>query len=121
MRSFAMLTLGPWARRVEAAFQATVLPPQFRLRFDVESLAKADSETLYSALLRGRQGGWQPQRLPARRPAGRAAPIRAPTASSHRRQAADRLMRAPTSRRRRRRPTTATARRSLASMSGADP
>jgi len=30
----------------------------FRLRFDVESLAKADSETLYAALLRGRQGGW---------------------------------------------------------------
>ena len=58
MRSFAMLTLQPWANRVEKAFQATVLAPQFRLRFDVESLAKADSETLYGALLRGRQGGW---------------------------------------------------------------
>jgi HK97 family phage portal protein len=58
MRSFAMLTLSPWANRVEKAFQATVLGPQFRLRFDVESLAKADSETLYGALLRGRQGGW---------------------------------------------------------------
>jgi hypothetical protein len=54
-----MLTLSPWARRgVEAAFQASVLAPQFQLCFDVESLAKADSETLYSALLRGRQGGW---------------------------------------------------------------
>jgi HK97 family phage portal protein len=58
MRSFAMLTLQPWARRVEAAFQSSVLPPEFGLRFDVESLAKADSETLYGALLRGRQGGW---------------------------------------------------------------
>jgi HK97 family phage portal protein len=58
MRSFAMLTLQPWARRVEAAFQASVLAPQYRLRFDVDSLAKADSETLYAALLRGRQGGW---------------------------------------------------------------
>src|SRR5262249_51570948 len=27
-RSFAVLTLAPWARRVEAAFQATVLGPQ---------------------------------------------------------------------------------------------
>ena len=54
MRSFAMLTLQPWTRRVEAAFQATVLAPQFRLQFDVASLTKADSETLYDALLRGR-------------------------------------------------------------------
>jgi len=58
MRSFAMLTLQPWANRVEKAFQASVLAPQYRLRFDVESLARADSETLYGALLRGRQGGW---------------------------------------------------------------
>jgi HK97 family phage portal protein len=58
MRSFAMLTLQPWANRVEKSFQSTVLGPQYRLRFDVESLAKADSETLYGALLRGRQGGW---------------------------------------------------------------
>lgn len=58
MRSFAMLTLQPWANRVEKAFQASVLDPKYRLRFDVESLAKADSETLYAALLRGRQGGW---------------------------------------------------------------
>jgi hypothetical protein len=42
----------------EQASQPMVLTPQFRLRFDVDSLAKADSETLYAALLRGRQGGW---------------------------------------------------------------
>src|SRR5262249_25702111 len=34
MRSFAMLTLQPWARRIETAFQATVLTPQYRLRID---------------------------------------------------------------------------------------
>lgn len=49
MRSFAILTLQPWANRVRKAFQASVLTPQFRLRFDVESLAKADSEALYGA------------------------------------------------------------------------
>jgi HK97 family phage portal protein len=32
MRSFAMLTLSPWARRVKAAFQAMVLAPKFRLQ-----------------------------------------------------------------------------------------
>jgi HK97 family phage portal protein len=57
-RSFATLTLQPWARRVESAFQATVLAPQYRLRFDIDSLVKADAETFYAALLRGRQGGW---------------------------------------------------------------
>jgi len=58
MRTFAMLTLQPWANRVEKAFQASVLAPQYRLRFDVESLTKADAEAHYAALLRGRQGGW---------------------------------------------------------------
>jgi hypothetical protein len=43
---------------VEKAFQASVLAPQFRLQFDVASLTKADSETLFGALLKGRQGGW---------------------------------------------------------------
>jgi hypothetical protein len=50
MRSFAMLSLQPWARRVEAAFQASVLAPQYRLHRCRKSFAKADSETLYAAL-----------------------------------------------------------------------
>src|SRR5262245_59711069 len=57
-RSFATLTLAPWVARVEAAFQATVLGPQYRLRFDIGSLTKADVESHFAALLRGRQGGW---------------------------------------------------------------
>jgi HK97 family phage portal protein len=57
-RSFATLTLAPWCARVEAAFQATVLAPQYRLRFDIGSLTKADTESYPAALLRGRQGGW---------------------------------------------------------------
>jgi HK97 family phage portal protein len=57
-RSFATLTLAPWVARVEAAFQATVLGPQYRLKFDIGSLTKADTESYSAALLRGRQGGW---------------------------------------------------------------
>jgi HK97 family phage portal protein len=57
-RSFASLTLAPWCARVEAAFQATVLAPQYRLKFDIGSLTKADVESYSAALLRGRQGGW---------------------------------------------------------------
>ena len=58
MRSFATLTLQPWAKRVESAFQASVLQPQYRLRFDIEALMRADAESHFVALLRGRQGGW---------------------------------------------------------------
>jgi hypothetical protein len=52
--AFATLTLAPWCG---AAFQSALLAPQYRL-LDAEALAKAYSETLYAALLRGRQGGW---------------------------------------------------------------
>jgi HK97 family phage portal protein len=58
MRSFAMLTLQPWANRVQSAFQASVLGPEYRLLFDIGSLTKADTESYSAALLRGRQGGW---------------------------------------------------------------
>jgi hypothetical protein len=35
-----------------------VLGPQYRLKFDIGSLTKADTESYSAALLRGRQGGW---------------------------------------------------------------
>lgn len=57
-RSFATLTLAPWVARVEAAFQSTVLGSQYRLKFDLGALTKADFEAYSAALLRGRQGGW---------------------------------------------------------------
>ena len=40
------------------AFSASVLSSQFRLRIDLGSLQRADTETLFGALLKGRQGGW---------------------------------------------------------------
>ena len=52
-RSFATLTLAPWVARVEAAFQATVLSPAYRLKFDLGALTKADFESFSAALLRG--------------------------------------------------------------------
>jgi HK97 family phage portal protein len=58
VRSFCMLTLAPWIARIEAAFQATGLQPQYRLKFDRGSLTCADVESYTQALLRGRQGGW---------------------------------------------------------------
>ena len=57
-RSHATLSFSPWASRVERAFSASVLTPQYRLRIDLGSLQRADTETLFGALLKGRQGGW---------------------------------------------------------------
>jgi hypothetical protein len=53
-----MTTLLPRTRKIEAAFAQSVLSSGYRLHFDVDALIKADINDLYSALLKGRQGGW---------------------------------------------------------------
>lgn len=58
VRFFAQSCLAPWCRRIERAFQQTVLSPQYRLQLDLDSLIRADVGELYSALLKARQGGW---------------------------------------------------------------
>lgn len=57
-RHFAMTCLLPWIRKIERAFSQTVLSSGYRLHIDLDSLVKADVAELYSALLKGRQGGW---------------------------------------------------------------
>jgi HK97 family phage portal protein len=57
-RSHATLSLSPWASRVERAFSASVLTPAYRLRIDLGSLQRANTETLFSALAKARAGGW---------------------------------------------------------------
>ena len=50
------VNLGPTGCR--PPFRPPCWPRSTACSFDVASLTKADSETLYGALLRGRQGGW---------------------------------------------------------------
>jgi HK97 family phage portal protein len=58
MRSFTLTGLMPWVKKIEAAFAQSVLSSSFALRFDVDSLVKADISELYSSLLKARVGGW---------------------------------------------------------------
>ncbi|MGQ0582779.1 MAG: phage portal protein [Reyranella sp.] len=57
-RHFALSALLPWCRKIERAFSQSVLGSGFALKIDLDSLIKADIAELYSALLKGRQGGW---------------------------------------------------------------
>jgi len=57
MRSFTLTGLLPWVRKLEAAFAQSVLSRGTALHFDVDALVKADIGELYTALLKGRQGG----------------------------------------------------------------
>jgi hypothetical protein len=56
---------------IQRAFQATVRSPQYRLRIDLASPSRADIETQFAALLRGRQGIRSAPTTAARRPVGR--------------------------------------------------
>jgi HK97 family phage portal protein len=58
MRSFTLTGLMPWVKKIEAAFAQSVLSSSFALHFDVDALIKSDISELYTALLKGRQGGW---------------------------------------------------------------
>jgi HK97 family phage portal protein len=57
-RHFATSCLAPWCAKLERAFRQTVLSSGYTLRFDLDTLIKADVSELYTALLKGRQGGW---------------------------------------------------------------
>ena len=57
-RHFAITTFAPWVAKIERAFRQTVLSSGYALRIDLDELVKSDTGELYTALLKGRQGGW---------------------------------------------------------------
>ena len=56
-RAFATQALAPWATRIERAFQATVLGPQFRLVIDLNSLTRGDPKSRWANHQRARMAG----------------------------------------------------------------
>ncbi len=57
MRQLGMMTIAPWASRVEAAFDADVLSSEFHLHVDLGALLRADAEQRWVSWQRARQAG----------------------------------------------------------------
>jgi HK97 family phage portal protein len=57
MRQLGMMTIAPWASRVEAAFDTDVLSPEFHLHVDLGALMRADPEARWVSWQRARQAG----------------------------------------------------------------
>src|SRR5205823_13955472 len=56
-RQFAQQSLMPWARKIERAFQQSVLAPDVRLIIDLGDLMRADPEARWASWQRARLSG----------------------------------------------------------------
>lgn len=60
--SFVKFTLMPWVRRLEQAFEISLLPPseqtKFSVKFSVEGLLRGDYKSRMEGYAIGRQNGW---------------------------------------------------------------